>query len=382
MENPNLIKFIDLGKQYLGIKSEVLDAVDNVLSTGKVLDGQYVESFEKAIARMTNRSYAVAVNSGTQALIFALQALETTNKLKNIRNKILIPSISFVATLNAVLETQNTPVFCDVDNQALMDLNSLTEPYNFASRDRLLDAIMYVNIFGNTVDYERFYTSIKFFGGEEIPIIEDAAQSLGAKYKGTPSGKLGDISILSFDPTKNLPNYGSGGMVLTDDIKEYTVLRDLRDNGKWDNFARSGTNSKMSELDAAVMLVKLNHFAKWQRRRTDIANYYTQELADYVNVPEITRDCEPSWHKYVIKDHNRTSLRAHLTLNHIETKIHYDTPLFDYPLGFGFADFKSSHYTNSTLFSRTCLSLPIYPELTDLEVERIVNAVKTGASRI
>lgn len=382
MEKSDLIPFINLKKQYLGIRDEVLGAVDAVLSSGQVLDGVHVEAFETAIARMTNRKYAVAVNSGTQALTFAIRALEANNKLKNVRNKILIPSVSFVATLNSVLETHNNPVFCDVDSEALIDVDTLIQPFNFSSRDRLVDAVMYVNIFGNTINYEKFYTSVKFFGGEEIPIIEDAAQSLGAKYKGTPSGKLGDISILSFDPTKNLPNYGSGGMVLTDDVKEYTMLRDMRDNGKYDDYSRSGTNSKMSELDAAVMLVKLNHFTKWQRRRTDIANYYTQELADYVKVPKITQDCEPSWHKYVIKDANRSSLKTHLIQNGIETKIHYDTPLFDYPLGFGYADFKSSHYTNATLFSRSCLSLPIYPELTDLEVEKVVNGVKNGASRV
>lgn len=381
MEKTNLIQFINLKRQYLSIREEVLEVIDTVLSSGKVLDGAKIEAFELAIAQLTNRKYAVAVNSGTQALMFAIRALEANNKLKNVRNKILIPSISFVATLNSVLETHNNPVFCDVDSEALINVDSLNQPFNFSSRERLLDAVMYVNIFGNTVNYEKFYTSVKFFGGDEIPIIEDAAQSLGAKYKGIPSGKLGDISILSFDPTKNLPNYGSGGMVLTDDAKEYSMLRDMCDNGKYDDHSNTGTNSKMSELDAAVMLVKLNHFAKWQRRRTDIANYYTQELAEYVKVPEITRDCEPSWHKYVIKDHNRSNLRSFLTSNNIETKIHYDTPLFDYPLGFSYADFKSSHYGNATLFSRTCLSLPIYPELSDLEVEKIVLAVKNGASR-
>jgi dTDP-4-amino-4,6-dideoxygalactose transaminase len=374
LEKPDLIKFIDLKRQYQGIRQQVLDAVDSVLTSGQVLDGPNVEGFEEAIARMTNRKYAVAVNSGTQALIFAIKAAGA----KAIKNKILIPSISFVATLNSVLESHNTPVFCDVDPQALMDISSLTNPFG----PRSFDAVMYVNIFGNTLDYEKFYTGVKFFGNENIPIIEDAAQSLGAKYKGIPSGKLGDISILSFDPTKNLPNYGSGGMILTDDVSEYTVLRDLRDNGKYDNFARSGTNSKMSELDAALMLVKLGHFAAWQKRRTDIANYYSQELKDYVQVPEVTRDCEPSWHKYVIKDVNRSSIKSHLLKNNIETKIHYDTPLFDLPLGFGYADFRSTSYSNATLFSRTCLSLPIYPELRDVEVEKIVNEVKTGASRV
>lgn len=381
MEKPDLIKFIDLKRQYQGIREQVLDAVDSVLSTGQVLDGANIEHLEGAIARMTNRRYAVAVNSGTQALIFAIRALEETNKTSNVRNKILIPCISFVATLNSVLESHNTPVFCDVDYQGLLDITTLTKPFDRTSGRRPFDVAMYVNIFGNTIDYDKFYTAVKFFGDQDIPIIEDAAQSFGAKYKGTPSGKMGDLSILSFDPTKNLPNYGSGGMVLTDDAAEYALLRDLRDNGKYDNYSRSGINSKMSELDAAVMLVKLEHFPKWQKRRTDIANYYTQELQDYVQVPQITQDCEPAWHKYVIRYADRSVLKSHLIRENIETKIHYDTPLFDLPLGFGYADFRSTNYTNATMFSRSCLSLPIYPELSDLEVERIVNGVKTGAAR-
>lgn len=382
MEKPDLIPFINLKKQYLSIREQVLDTVDAVLSSGQVLDGQYVEMFEEAIARMTNRKYAVAVNSGSQALIFAIRALEENGKLHNVRSKILIPSISFVATLNSVIETQNHPVFCDVDSEALMDMSSLPNPIGYqGAREHRIDAVMYVNIFGNVIDYDKLYTNVKFFGGDEIPIIEDAAQSLGAKYKGIPSGKLGDISILSFDPTKNLPNYGSGGMILTDDVRYYTSLRDLRDNGKYDGFARSGTNSKMSELDAAIMLVKLEHFTRWQRRRSDIASYYTQELKDYIIAPKITQDCEPSWHKYVIKLLNRSNLKSHLLQHNIETKIHYETPLFDYPLGFNYADF-STNYGNATAFSKSCLSLPIYAELSDYDVERIVNGVKNGAPRL
>ena len=381
MEKTDLVKFIDLGRQYQSIRQEVLETIDSVLSSGQVLDGVYVRALESYIANMTHRKFAVAVNSGTQALIFAIRVLQQTNKLKSVRNKILIPGISFVATLNSVLESLNYPVFCDVDSQALMDITTLVDPIKNPI-EHGIDAVMYVNIFGNCIDYEKFYTGIKFFGREDIPIIEDAAQSFGASYKGIPSGKLGDISILSFDPTKNLPNYGSGGMILTDDPVEFSMLRDLRDNGKYESFSRSGTNSKMSELDAAVMLVKLTKFADWQKRRSDIAEYYTQELKDYVRTPEITEGCQPSWHKYVIRDVNRSALKYHLQRQGIETKTHYETPLVDLPLGFGYASFGTNTYAGATMFSKTCLSLPIYPELRDIEVEQVVNAVKNGASRI
>jgi dTDP-4-amino-4,6-dideoxygalactose transaminase len=365
------VKFFGLDRQYASIREEVLDTIDKVLSSGNVLDGPYINDFEESIAAMTGRNYAVAVNSGTQALLFAQQVLKSKPK------RILIPTLSFIATLNSVLMANNTPVFCDVDEQGLMNLFSLNTPLNHIDTG-LVDAIMYVNIFGNTVDWDKFHMAAKFFGND-IPIIEDAAQSLGASYKGTPSGKLGDISILSFDPTKNLPNYGSGGMVLTDNVEEYIHLKDIRNNGKYDFNERTGTNSKMSELDAAVMLIKLKEFPKWQKRRTDIAEYYTQELSDYMSVPQITEGCVPSWHKYVVKHSDRNLLIKVMASHSIETKIHYDTPLYDVPVGFTYINYATDLYPGVTRFTHQCLSLPIYPEMTDYEVERVVIAAKSGA---
>jgi dTDP-4-amino-4,6-dideoxygalactose transaminase len=123
---------------------------------------------------------------------------------------------------------------------------------------------------------------------------------------------MGDISILSFDPTKNLPSYGSGGMILTDDYDMYLICRDLKDNGKFGDHHTPGTNSKMSEVDCAQMNVKLKYFDEWQRRRTEIAEYYTQELCQYVDVPNTTKGAVHAWHKYVIKVASRHNLKQYL----------------------------------------------------------------------
>lgn len=362
------IPFLGIDRQYKTIKNQILDITDKIYSTGQVLDGQYTKEFERQMAFRCDREYAVTVNSGTQALVLAQLATipEGTSN-----SKILIPTISFVATLNSCLMNGATPVFCDVDDQALMDLESM----DYAVKGAGVHAIMYVNMFGNTIDYDRFTTIAKFFN-EDLVIIEDAAQSFGASYKGRPSGSLGDISVLSFDPTKNLNSYGSGGMILTDDPQIKTLLQSYKDNGKVSGHDMPGTNSKMSEVDCAQLLVKLTHFDRWQERRQHIAEYYTQELSDRVDCPRVTEGTVHSWHKYVIKHHDRLSMQGYLANKSIETKIHYSTPLYDYGVGFPYINYASELYREASAFASECLSLPIYPEMTDAEVESVVIAVK------
>jgi len=365
-----MIPFFGLDRQYAELREEILDVTDQVLKSGKVLQGLHVDIFEKAIAARCKRKFAVAVNSGTQALIFAQTFLN-----QGADHKILIPNVSYIATLNSVLLSNNTPVFCDVDYQGQIDLESL--PYKFNEYD--IKGIMYVNLFGNMVDYEKLTVISKFFNDVDY-IIEDAAQSFGASYKNQPSGSFGDISILSFDPTKNLPNYGSGGMLLTDNFQAYEFFLDMRHNGVYSGNAISGTNSKMSETDCAQMLIKLRHFDKWQQRRSKIAAYYMQELYSLIDFETIciqtvepNLDVKHAWHKFVIRSTNRNLLQSFLTSKNIETKCHYYMPLSDHEVA-------NSYYQHdlpySSQFCNQCLSLPIYPELTDSEVQHIVDAMK------
>ena len=371
MENKNLIPFFGLHRQYNKIKDEILDATCRVYETGQVLDGIYTEIFETLIAKKCHRKFAIAVNSGTQALIFS------QNVLFHNRDKpyILIPSLSFIATLNSVLMSQHEPTFCDVDDNGLLDIESL----DYALKGSLIGGVTYVNIFGNILDYDRLKLNLDFFGNS-VPLIEDAAQSFGASYKGIPSGKLGDISVLSFDPTKNLPNYGSGGMILTDDEEIYQNILILRNNGKYLDHSYPGTNSKMNEADCAQLIVKLGHFDNWQRRRNEIAYYYSRELEDLVDTPQVNEHVVHAWHKYVIRTGDRYRLQHRLKEQGIETKIHYEKALFDYPVGFNFVKHASELYRNASAFSAECLSLPIYPELEDIEVELIVDTIKNYIS--
>jgi len=349
----------------LTLREEILDAVDQVYRSGQVLDGDSTRRFETAIARRCDREYAVAVNSATQGLIFAQQVILAQE------SRVLIPTLSFAATINSVLYAGNTPVFCDTDDAALIDLESMDMALTGAG----VNCIMYANLFGHVVDYDRFRLQTEFFNSN-IRVIEDAAQSFGARYKDQPSGSLGDIGVLSFDPTKNLNNYGSGGMVLTDDVDVYHQLLNLRDNGKYLDHCFIGTNSKMSESDSAQMLVKLKYFDAWQTRRQAIAEYYTQELAEWVDVVLPGEHVTSAWSKFVIRLSERHGLRDYLQSCGIDSRFHYDTPLFELPVGYNYIDYARELFRESTAFSREAISLPIYPELRDTEVESVVNAVK------
>lgn len=372
------IPFFGLDRQYANLREEILEATDSVYRTGQVLDGDKTVEFEQAMAERCDRKFAVAVNSCTQALIFALLASQESFKLANV----IIPTISFAATLNSVLMARHMPVYCDVDHHGLIDLEKLT----YKPSDHNIDTLMYVNLFGNVVDYTKMQLVVDFFNNEAMTVIEDAAQSFGASYRGIPSGKLGTISVLSFDPTKNLPNYGSGGMLLMDDFKYYHRVMELRDNGKADGHIAYGTNSKMSDSDCAQMLVKLKYFDQWQARRTQIANYYTDRLSSHLRVTEVAPDVVHAWHKYPVwMDHFQTikfGTFARNTLAHrldnagIKTKIHYSTPLND--LGCNphssFLNLQGD-YPMGEQHAKSELSLPIYPELTDAEVEYIADKV-------
>jgi dTDP-4-amino-4,6-dideoxygalactose transaminase len=210
-----------------------------------------------------------------------------------------------------------------------------------------------------------------------IPVIEDAAQSFGAFYRGHPSGKLGDISCLSFDPTKNLNNYGSGGMVLTDDPEIFESINDYKNNGKGNMHSASGTNSKMNESDCAQMLVKLKYFNQWQARRKAIAEYYSENLSGVsgVNLLPVEPHVEHSWHKYAIHVKNRSQVTLDLAARGVATKIHYNIPLHLEPVSFIYTIDNSDILHNAEEFCKSTVSLPIYPELTDLEVEWVVDSI-------
>jgi len=359
------IPYVDLPRQYETLREEMLDAQDQVYRSGQVLDGRNTQVFEASIAARCDRKYAVAVNSCTNALMFAVTASAGSG--------VLLPSLSFVASVNAVLASGRTPHFTDVDDQGLLNIDTIDRHLP----DHDISIMMYVNLYGNVLDQDRLKVYTDFFNSENrIAVIEDAAQSFGSSWRGRPSGSLGDISCLSFDPMKNLPNYGSGGMVLTDDAWIAEAILDLRDNGKRSNHLNWGINCKMSEADCAAMLVKLRYFDSWQARRREIAEYYTQQLRTnrFIRVPQVSEEVEHCWHKYVVQTDMRKKFLAYMADEcGIECRVHYDYVL---PSFFTDKEVSPSDYHVARQVKNQVVSLPIYPELTDSEVESIADAAK------
>jgi dTDP-4-amino-4,6-dideoxygalactose transaminase len=364
------VPFFGIDRQYKSIKPEILNAYDQVLSSGKVIRGIKTQMLEEAIADKCNRKFAVAVNSGTTALMASIAALQITSK------KLICPAESFVATINAIYTTGNTPEIVDSEFSGIIDYKKITKAMIENS-----GAMVYVNLYGNCIDYDSMLALFELYGISDFPIIEDAAQSFGSTYKDRPSGSLGLMSCLSFDPTKNLNNFGSGGMVLTDE-KEYDAsLRQFRSNGTelFSNLLEYGINAQISELDAACLLVKLRYFDSWQKRRTQIAEYYTNELKDIagLDTPYTNPNVNPNWHKYVIRvsRYRREDLCTYLELAGIETKRHYDKTLYQHASN---TSVYSSNLTEKVSY-KNCkekISLPIYPELQDNEIEHIIEIIK------
>lgn len=364
---PFKIPFIALDRQYKTIRTEILNAYDEVMSSGRVIRGDKTIQLEEEIASRCNRKYAVALNSGTSALITSFVSLGFSNK------QVICPAESFVATINAIYSTANKPLIIDSNFNGIIDYKKITKKCLEESA-----ALLYVNLYGNCIDYDAMLALFELYGISNYPMIEDAAQSFGSTYKGKPAGSFGTMSCLSFDPTKNLNNYGSGGMLLTDNAGYAFCARQLRSNGTEysSNMLEYGINTQMSEMDAAGLLVKLKYFDSWQIRRTQIANYYNEELKNIseIDIPTLNSDVKSNWHKYVIRisDYKRKLLEEYLEDFSIETKRHYDKTLYQHSSATTYDKLKD------TVAYRNCkekLSLPIYPEMTDEEVQYIVKTI-------
>ena len=354
------IKFNGVDRLYDDYSWRLTRRAKRAWSSGMVLTGKdniNSERFqlEKNIAKYTKRKYALAVQSGTDALYFALKAHRIGPG-----KKVMCPAYSFLSTATAIKRTRADIIFIDVNEQGQIGTLELKQKP---------DAVVYVNLFGNLADYDRINLYCK---ENKIPLIEDAAQSLGAYYKKTPSGKLGDTSVLSFSPTKNLPAFGNGGMVLTDDENMAEMIKSLRYHGVGKNPVTYGYNSVMSEDHCAQVNFLLSKYKKLQKKRQCVRDWYEAELYKLGILSFKTQeDTVSSNHKLVISVNNRDKLKDFLASKGIETQIHYKTilPYTEY--------FNSKElFPVATDISREALTLPLYPHLTKEEVLYICNTIK------
>jgi dTDP-4-amino-4,6-dideoxygalactose transaminase len=335
------------------------------------MSGNCTVEFEAWLAKYNHVRYAITCHSGTQALeIIAGYYFEEARDRGVQHPTVLLPSLTYVATANAWLNAGWEVRFVDVDQAGIFSLrNNSLEFDDF-------DAICLVGLYGASITH---IADVKLWREMMLHnkiITEDAAQH----WLSAGGVRVGVAAAVSFDPTKNLGNFGNGGAVITDSSDIMHYARGWRDNGKNNEHHRLGTNSRMSELDCAHMLVKTRYIDQWQRRRAAIVSHWMDRLKN-TGVRCLITDSnyhDHCFHKFVIDCEYRDDLQKFLTSQGIETKVHYELPLHEQGI---YRQWPNPGYlSNASVLSRRVLSLPIYPELTDLEVEYIIDSVVDYAS--
>lgn len=360
------IAFGDLKRQYERIRPELDEAVARVLASGWYVLGPEVRAFEEQFAAFCGVAYAVGVGNGTEALYLALTALGVGPG----DEVITIANAGVYETLT-ILQTGARPVFVDVDQHSYnIDPNLLEAAITPRTR-----ALLPVHLYGRMAQMDAIMAIAERHG---IPVVEDCAQSHGATLGGRTAGSIGTCACFSFYPTKNLGAVGDGGAVVTNDAALAEKLRRLRQYGwerKYYTTDSGGINSRLDELQAAMLAVKLKHLPQWNARRRQIAEMYDELLAgsDLV-LPEAPTDGEHVYHLYVTRVQQRDKVQAGLRERGIGSEVHYPLPAHLQPVYTGLAAPGSLPVTER--LAGEVLSLPIYPELTDEEVRAVASAVR------
>jgi dTDP-4-amino-4,6-dideoxygalactose transaminase len=366
---PVRVPFVDLRARVAAVRGELDAAVRRVLDSGWFVLGPEVEAFESELAEALGAREAVAVASGTEALQLALAALGTGPG-----DEVVTTSLSAAFTALAVVATGARPVFVDVDPETL-NLDPAAVARAVTPRTK---AVIPVHLYGHPADMEPILAVAR---EHDLAVVEDACQAHGALYRGRPVGTLGGergIGALSFYPTKNLGAFGDGGALLVNDRPLAARLRRLRNGGQSDRYRHEepGLNSRLDELQAAILRVGLRHLAAWNERRRALAALYGQALAGTtLGLPVERPDVRAVHHLFVARHPRRDDLMAALRRRGVETLIHYPIPLHRQP---AFAAFRERE-AELPVVERAAgdiLSLPLYPELTDAQAEAVASAIR------
>ncbi len=370
--NPSLttanapIPQLDLAAQYAAIGAEIREAVDRVLASQHFVLGREGTALEQEIAALCQVTHGIALASGTDALILALRACGV-----RAGDEVILPPFTFVATGSAVSALNAKPVFADIRLDTY-NIDPAEIERRITPRTR---AIVAVHLYGMSADMDPIVALAR---SRNIPVIEDNAQAIGASYQGRPTGSLGDAACLSFYPTKNLGAYGDAGMVVTKSAELDARIRTLRNHGQTEKYvsAEPGWNSRLDEIQAAILRVKLRHLAEWQRARQAHAAEYTNRLSkiDRVTTPSIPAGYDNVFHQYTIRVGNRDALHRALTEKKIGSAVYYPVPLHLQPL-YASLGHKRGDFPNSEQAAREALSLPMFPELKIEQIERVVEVV-------
>ncbi|MDQ3473563.1 MAG: DegT/DnrJ/EryC1/StrS family aminotransferase [Acidobacteriota bacterium] len=364
------VPLLDLQGQYQGLREELLAAVTRVMDSQRFVLGDEGRALETEIAEYTRTMFAIGCASGSDALLLALMALDV-----KAGDEVITTPFSFFATASAITRLGARPVFVDID-PLTYNLNPDAVAHAITPRTK---AIMPVHLYGQCADMDALSQIAESAG---IPIVEDAAQAIGAEDAGRRAGSLGVFGCFSFYPTKNLGGAGDGGIMTTNDPGLATRLRTLRVHGGAIEYRHSevGINSRLDELQAAVLRVKLTHLDRWSNQRRRNAQRYDEMLTEQqpqfgLTPPYVREEARHIFHQYVLRvPEHRDDLVKHLAENGVGTGIYYPIPLHMQEC-FAFLGYEEGDCPEAERAARETLALPIYPELTEAQQEYVVESV-------
>jgi dTDP-4-amino-4,6-dideoxygalactose transaminase len=357
-------------EQYHAIREEIDSAVNRVLQSGWYILGQEVRAFEREFAEYCGVGHAVGCASGTEALALALMA-------HGVRpgDEVVTVAHTAVPTVSAITMTGATPVFVDVDETFLMDVDRIER----VIRERT-KVIMPVHLYGQMVDMDRV---IAIAEKHNLHVIEDASQAHGAEYKGRRAGSWGSLGCFSFYPTKNLGCYGDGGALVTDDKALCDRLLMLRNYGQEKRYYHSitGINSRLDEIQAAVLRVKLNYLDEWNERRREVAAFYNEALDGLCICPSEKPNAHHIYHLYVIRAPAREDLRTFLESDGITTLMHYPVPVH-LQRAYKYLGYSAGDLPVTETMTAEILSLPMHPLVTEAGAAYVVQRIRDYITKL
>jgi dTDP-4-amino-4,6-dideoxygalactose transaminase len=359
------VPYLDIRAQYRTLRTEVLSALEDICESTSFAQGRASLEFESKFAAYCGVDHCVSLNSGTSALHLALRCLDAGPG-----DEVITVSMSFIATAWAITYVGATPVFVDID-PVRRTLNPDQLEAAITSRTK---AIIPVHLYGMPAEMDRIMAIADRHG---IPVVEDAAQAHGAKYQSKRVGQFGQIACFSFYPSKNLGAYGEGGALITNDESIARRARALRDHAQTERYLHDevGYNYRMDSFQGAVLAIKLKHLDEWNRARNDRARLYTELLKDSsYKLPAHLSDSECVWHCYVIEVPERDRVRTALQDLGIQSAVHYPVPIH-LQKPYAHLDYQSGDLPVTEALCKECLSLPIYPELSNEKISRVASAL-------
>jgi len=372
------VPFLDLKTQYKQIEHEVVPMITEAMTNGAFIGGPQVEGFENEFAAFCDSSYCAGVNSGTDALRFALMATGV-----GAGDAVVTVPNTFIATTEAISQVGATPVFVDIDEKTYnMDPQKLEDCLNNRYAHGSVrsahgpKAVIPVHLYGQPADMDPILEIAK---KHNLMVIEDACQAHGALYKDKKAGSFGHVGCFSFYPGKNLGAYGEGGAIVTQDQGIADTIRMIRDHGQAKKYFHTmeGYNGRLDAIQAGVLRIKLKRLADWNSRRHDNAEYYHELLSelDGLALPTEASFARSVYHLYVVLADDRDGLQKHLGEKGIGTGLHYPLPLH-LQKAYAHLDYKEGDFPVTEAAAERLLSLPMFPELTREQIEYVADTIK------